>query len=518
MAERLQRLRADRYLIDAGIAYVARIERTRVAARRARSTQRVVLNLAAVLAVVIAALTVLVRAGLPDPAPAAVFLMAGVASSAGSAAALMIMFAARLTGDSRVLWAGLTLGWYSLVAIPISTVSGLDREQETIAAAGIVLVHGVATVLWLVVLAAPGLPTAPAVVRGFLVAVAALVLGAVVWAAAAPAGAESAAGAWPVWVVYALVWIAGALAVVAWATVRRIPGLGAIGTGLAMLGALQAGRFVDPTASRVEMSLFAGLRLAAVVLVLWGSLRLVRRALLKLDDDQAAQEEELRLAELRLARAAERDHDLRNGLAGLAGATAVLGGGAGTGHLSRVVAGELRRLDVMLQVPSRDDRRGDLEVYPVGPALEGLVMLRRSAGMDVRADVEPALHAVGSPRTLAQVVTNLLANAERHAPGSPVRITAAPQEGRVEIRIRDFGPGIPVGRELTVFEPGVCDEQAGGTGLGLHLSRTLLMAEGATIDILSAVRGAPGCVVVIGLPVVERARPGRERDECRAAS
>jgi hypothetical protein len=39
------------------------------------------------------------------------------------------------------------------------------------------------------------------------------------------------------------------------------------------------------------------------------------------------------------------------------------------------------------------------------------------------------------------------------------------------------------------------------------------MAEGATIDILSAVRGAPGCVVVIGLPVVER-----ERDECRAAS
>ena len=119
-------------------------------------------------------------------------------------------------------------------------------------------------------------------------------------------------------------------------------------------------------------------------------------------------------------------------------------------------------------------------------------MLRRSAGMDVRADVEPHLCAVGSPATLAQVVTNLLANAERHAPGSPVRITAAQREGRVEIRVRDFGPGVAAGEERAVLEPGVRDERAGGRGLGLHLCRTLLAAEDAAIDILPADERSPG--------------------------
>ncbi|GLZ51693.1 hypothetical protein Acsp07_13100 [Actinomycetospora sp. NBRC 106378] len=73
--------------------------------------------------------------------------------------------------------------------------------------------------------------------------------------------------------------------------------------------------------------LFSGAGLVAVVVVLWGSLGLARRALFVLDDEQASQEEELRRAEQQLARAEARDHDLRNGLAGLASAAAVMGGG-----------------------------------------------------------------------------------------------------------------------------------------------------------------------------------------------
>jgi two-component system, OmpR family, sensor kinase len=524
MAERIDYGRADRSLIDAVLTQLTHIDRTRAEVRRAYATRRVVLNLVVVLGIVAVAVTLLARMGDPagGEASAVTMLMAGLAASAGGAAALMVVFAARLSGYPRVSWVGLAFGWYCLFAIPVSTLRGLDGRNEAIAAAGIVLVHGVAAVLWLVVLVAPAPPSALGVVRGLLIAVVVLVAAAALWGAAAPEGAQALAGSRPLWLAYALVWMVGALGVVARATVSRIPALGVIGVGLAMLGAAQAGGSVEATPSGAEMPpLFAALRVAAVVVVLWGSLWFARRALYLLDDEQANQEAELRRAEMRLARAAARDHDLRNGLAGLAGATAVLGGGAGTGHLSRVVAGELRRLDDMLQVHADDDSRDPQGPYAVAPALDGLVMLRRSAGMDVRADVEPGLHAVGSPCTLAQVVTNLLANAERHAPGSPVRITALGRGGKVEIRVRDFGPGIAAGREQAVLEPGVRDERAGGRGLGLHLCRTLLGAEEATIEVAAADGRAPGCVVLLVLPAGERGdpeRPGSDRGDVRAAS
>jgi two-component system OmpR family sensor kinase len=170
----------------------------------------------------------------------------------------------------------------------------------------------------------------------------------------------------------------------------------------------------------------------------------------------------------------------------------------------------------MLTQPSGQDRGGARSAYPVAPTLDGLVMLRRSIGMDVRADVEPCLRAVGSPSTLAQVVTNLLANAERHAPGSPVRIAAARRDDRVEIRVRDFGPGVRPGRERAVLEPGTRDERAGGLGLGLNVCRTLLAAEDATIEILPADARSPGCLVVVGLPAGRfgpgRPGPGQQRE------
>jgi two-component system OmpR family sensor kinase len=511
MAELIEKARADRSLIDAVIAQGARIDRTRAAVRRARAGRRIVLDLVVVLGVVGAAVLSQAYTGdaQSDATSALSLLMAGLAVSAGSAAALMMVFAARLTGSPRITWVGLTIGWYSLLAIPIATVGGLDGYQEPLAAAGIVLVHAVGLLLWLLVLVAPAPPTATRLLWGLVGVVTVLVIGAAQWAVAAPGFAETVAGSRPWWLACSLVWIVGGLVVVGRANLRHVPGLGIIGAGFAMLGAVQAGWFVVPPSGVGTTPLFAALQLAAVAVVLCGGLRVLRRALLRLNVEQAVAEKELRGAELQLARAAERDHDLRNGLAGLAGATAVLGGGTDSGALRLVVAGELRRLDGMLAQPSGQARNGSRDAYAVAPALDGLVMLRRSIGMDVRADVEPGLCAVGSPGTLAQVVTNLLANAERHAPGSPVRLAALRRDDRVEIRVRDFGPGVRPGRERAVLEPGTRDERAGGLGLGLHVCRTLLVAEDATIEILPADEHSPGCVVVLELPAGELA--GSER-------
>ena len=510
MTDLIDGVRGERSLIDAVVAHVARIRRLRAGTGGKGTVPQVVLNLAVVVGVVGVAVTVLARSEATEPAimSAALVLVAGLTIAAGSAAALMMVVAARLTGVPLATWVGVLIGVFSLITIPIATVRGLD-EHEVRWAAALVLAHAAGALLWLLVLAAPRPPAVTRLVWGVLGVVTVLVLAAMGWVAVAPVSAAIAAGSRTWWSACALVWILGGLTLVGRASVAHLPGLVVVGAGLALLGGVQAGRVVLPSPAAESAPLFAALRLVAVVVLLCGGLRVLRRALLCLNAEQALREAELWRAQLRLARAVERDHDLRNGLAGLAGATAVMGGGTESAALSRVVAGELRRLDGLLAQPGGTEPEGDRGAYAVAPALDGLVMLRRSVGMDVRADVEPRLCAVGSPSTLAQVVTNLLANAERHAPSSPVRIAAVRRGDRVEIRLRDFGPGVRPGRERDVLEAGTRDERVGGLGLGLHVCRTLLAAEDATIEILPADARSPGCVVVLRLPAGECAGPER---------
>jgi two-component system OmpR family sensor kinase len=274
-----------------------------------------------------------------------------------------------------------------------------------------------------------------------------------------------------------------------------------VGAGLTLLGITDAGRAGADTWLTADLDLvFSGVDLLAVGVILWGTLRLAGAALDQLADEQAAHDEELRLAEIRLARTAERDHELRNGLAGLAGATSLMRADRADPLLTDAVASELCRLDELLRGQGDGGPRPVGSAYAIGPVLNGLVALHAANGMDIRLDSEPGLRALGSPDPLAQVMANLVGNAARHAPGSPVRLTASRDGDDIVIHVRDFGPGIPPGREHAVFEPGVCTERAGGTGLGLHICRRLVEAARGSIEITPTGPDRVGCAVVVRLP------------------
>ena len=164
------------------------------------------------------------------------------------------------------------------------------------------------------------------------------------------------------------------------------------------------------------------------------------------------------------------------------------------------MASELSRLDDLLQAAVAVPHEPLAAPYEVEPVLDGLVALRRASGLDIDLAVEPGLRAIGSPATLAQVVTNLIGNAERHAPGSPVRITAVGRIQRITVEVRDFGPGIAPGREDVVFERGVRDRLRGGRGLGLHVCRRMLVAENGSIAFRPRELTTPGCAVLLELP------------------
>jgi two-component system OmpR family sensor kinase len=436
--------------------------------------------------------------GLPSLDVTLVFAV--LAACSCGAAAMLAVFAARLTADVHVGWVSIALVTYGLLGVPAFVLTTLEYTPAT-AAARVLIDGAVAGLLVIAAVIAPSLTRRR--VRRVLVGTALTIVGGAALAIVLPSSASSAASM-PVPLLLALVWTGAGAEIARRAAHRHDQGLAVVGVGLAVLGVARVASAAALDWSVVDVAAIStGLRLAALALVLYGALRLARRALGSLEDQHDSLEEELRLAETRLARAAERDHELRNGLAGLAGATTLLGGRCpDPDRLGTVVASELDRLDGLLKAPVGRECQAPSSSYAVAPVLHGLITLRRSGGMVVDHELNLGLRALGSAVTLAQVITNLFANAERHAPGSPVRVTAERCEGRIVIRVRDWGPGLRPETEDVVLEPGVRDDVRRGLGLGLPVCRRLLAAENGTITLRA---GEPGCLVTVDLPEA----PGR---------
>ena len=97
--------------------------------------------------------------------------------------------------------------------------------------------------------------------------------------------------------------------------------------------------------------------------------------------------------------------------------------------------------------------------------------------------------------SLEDVLSHLLSNADRHrTPSTPITLSIARGSSRVEVGIRNQGPGIAEDRLERIFEYGVTgstDGQAtGNRGQGLFVARTYMAKMGGTI----VARNVPGGV------------------------
>jgi two-component system OmpR family sensor kinase len=300
-------------------------------------------------------------------------------------------------------------------------------------------------------------------------------------------------------------WIVAALTLMARALQERSETCYRVGLALGIVAVAHALR-VSQGSPAAQLGLpFSLVRLFGILLLLWVAVGVTRRCLSEVAQATSEQQEKLCYAQMKLQRARERDHELRNGLAGLAGATRYIhASGQQTSELQRAVAAELARLNTMMR-KTPDNAPVETDQPPVGYSVEEVltdqVALRRSTGMDIRLDTDPRLRATGSPAALAQVISNLLANCERHAPGSPVRIQARDIGSTVRIRVTDFGPGVPEGSERAMFQLGTRGATSEGQGIGLHVSNRLLRQESGSIAILASHPDRPGCTVIVQLPL-----------------
>lgn len=85
-----------------------------------------------------------------------------------------------------------------------------------------------------------------------------------------------------------------------------------------------------------------------------------------------------------------------------------------------------------------------------------------------------------------QVLLNLINNAFRYArDGKKITIKASARQDDILIEVRDYGQGIPVEKQGTLFEPGYHkayqEERSGGLGIGLSLCKMLVELHGGNM-------------------------------------
>jgi two-component system sensor histidine kinase BaeS len=134
-------------------------------------------------------------------------------------------------------------------------------------------------------------------------------------------------------------------------------------------------------------------------------------------------------------------------------------------------------------------------------ALSNQIQLEISAGENL-----PRVH-VDADRMI-QVLVNLLDNALRYTPaGGKIKLAAQETGDRVEIIVKDTGPGIPQEDLDHLFERFYRADKSrqreeGGSGLGLAIAKSLLESQGGQISVKSEI-GA-GATFTINLPTTSQ--------------
>ncbi|MFZ5559011.1 MAG: ATP-binding protein [Pseudomonadota bacterium] len=152
--------------------------------------------------------------------------------------------------------------------------------------------------------------------------------------------------------------------------------------------------------------------------------------------------------------------------------------------------------------------RDEEQVFDLAEVVErALHWVTRAAPARVRVEsaLPQRLPVRGSAGRMQQVVVNLVQNAidslDRRDDGA-VSVTGEAGDGRVRVRVRDNGPGIPAEHLSRVFDPFFTTKPVGkGTGLGLSISYGIVERHGGRLSAANHPEG--GAVFTLVLPLAE---------------
>ena len=230
-------------------------------------------------------------------------------------------------------------------------------------------------------------------------------------------------------------------------------------------------------------------------------------ALRALAAEKAALAEKARIQEFQERFIAVLGHDLRNPLSAIDMGTALLRqrvdetkDQATTRVLDRMKASSRRMTRMIEQILdlTRSRLAGGLEMNPESIDLSRTIVSiaeeLRTAHPDRAIEVQAPSSMIGTwdLDRLEQVFSNLIGNAVAYGPaGRPVQVSVDENGGSVSVSVHNDGPPIPDALRVELFSPfrrGARDSktaETAGLGLGLYISREIVLAHGGEIDVHS---------------------------------
>jgi two-component system OmpR family sensor kinase len=441
-------------------------------------------------AVTVAALVLhaVVAGGMHPLAGQASPLLAAATAGAAAVVALLCALDSRIRANPGMRLAGYAGGFYALVVMPVSVVDRVPGGDPVLPGAGAAV-----TAIFLVLLALSFARTPPRWLSGWRAIGGGLALTVLVIAAATVlpspvAGvldSSSTNGALLAgWGLLACAYITRGLR-------RRSPVWHRMGFGLAVIAAAHMLPLAGGTTIEFAVLRFVGF------LVLLAALFLHTRALVRQRRTAEAADAEVAAAEERAR--SEFRHEVRNAVTTLSAVTTLMtprpdAETENEGSIAAMIEEEFARLRGLVENTAGN---GDTTTAAVDAVLSRLVTLRRAAGARITLKAPPGLLADLPAATLAQVVTNLLANCARHAAGAEIHVGAYREEGGCVVEVTDAGPGL--GADMGTAP-------SAGDGLGLALSAQLVEAAGGALSLRPATRFPTGTTALLHLPLAAGTR------------
>jgi signal transduction histidine kinase/ActR/RegA family two-component response regulator len=291
--------------------------------------------------------------------------------------------------------------------------------------------------------------------------------------------------------------------------------------GAATLG---AGHQIEVVPSRIRELDLMGQALAAAASQHAAHEQERSRLLASLEDALAASRDASRVKDEFLA---VLGHELRNPLSPIVASLDLMdlradGASLRERTIMRRQVNHLKRLvDDLLDVSRITSGKMQLELRPLNLAEVVRHAVTSRPGRPVSLRAPDAVCVEGDESRLAQVLNNLLSNAERFGDGS-TEVTLGSADGWARLEVRDRGIGMAPELLARVFEPFYQAPQqvariTGGLGLGLAIVRKIVELHGGRVWAHSDGPGA-GSRFVVELPLIDAPAPLPQAQALQAAS
>jgi signal transduction histidine kinase len=190
-------------------------------------------------------------------------------------------------------------------------------------------------------------------------------------------------------------------------------------------------------------------------------------------------------------------HELKSPLTAISGAAELLRDQGATmsdserARFAANIAEDAVRLD-RLVARLRDHARAETAIAgsEATRLADAVASMAAPEGIAIEMRIPTDMSVAMSAETIGIVLANLADNAASHGTKT-LTFAARAADGRATITVSDDGTGISPGNRGRVFEPFFTTRrEEGGTGMGLHIVKTLIEAHGGSIRLLDVAKGA----------------------------